>query len=381
VVVDRDPAGDKASIGNAGGIAVTEILSASSPGVLWRVPRWVFDPLGPLALRPLHAWRLGPWLWRFVRAGLRQESERIAAALAALNALVYDDLKPMLRHVGLGDALHEVGALAVYESDLGLARDRQSWDLRQRHGIECRMLSGDEARALEPALGPSIRHGVLLPAWSHVSDPRALLDALRASLVERGITIVTGDAADIAPDGVVLRGGARILADRVVIAAGAWSSLLARRVGDRAVLESERGYNVTIADPGIALNREMLFAEHHFVATPLAVGLRIGGAAEFAGLAAPPNYARATALLALARRYLPQLGDRSGPAWMGHRPATPDSLPVIGRSPKRSNVYYAFGHGHLGLTQAATTGRLIRDLITGEPAPIDMQPFGIERFA
>jgi D-amino-acid dehydrogenase len=385
VVIDRDPAGDKASIGNAGGIAVTEILPASSPGVLWQVPRWLADPLGPLALRPLHAWRLGPWLWRFVRSGLRQESDRIVTALAALNARVYDDLKPLLQRVGLAGDLHEVGALAVYESDAGLARDRSGWERRRSHGIVCRTMSGDEARALEPALGPAVRYAVLLPAWSHLSDPRALLDALRTSLIESGVEIVTGEAVDIVAEGtrstVRLSGGGTTTADAAVIAAGAWSAALARRIGDRAVLESERGYNVTIPEPGFALRREVIFAEHHFVATPLSVGLRIGGAAEFAGLAAPPNFARSRALLTLARRYLPLLGDRTGCPWMGHRPATPDSLPVIGRSPKQPGVFYAFGHGHLGLTQAASTGRLILDLITGAPVPIDMQPFAIERFA
>ena len=147
------------------------------------------------------------------------------------------------------------------------------------------------------------------------------------------------------------------------------------------LLESERGYNTTLPDPGIQLRAEVIFAERKFVATPLAPGLRIGGAAEFAGLEAPPNYARCDALLSLAARYLPGLRADGGTQWMGHRPTTPDSLPVIGRSPRRRDVFYAFGHGHTGLTLGPTTGRLIAGLVAGRPSPLDLAPFAIERFS
>ena len=146
------------------------------------------------------------------------------------------------------------------------------------------------------------------------------------------------------------------------------------------MLESERGYNTTIARPGVTLGREIIFAERKFVATPLAIGLRIGGAAEFAGLDAPPNYERSDRLRRLARHYLPGLADDPGTAWMGHRPTTPDTLPVIGASPRAPRIVHAFGHGHLGLTQAATTARLVADIIAGRPAPIDLAPYSIGRF-
>jgi D-amino-acid dehydrogenase len=145
-------------------------------------------------------------------------------------------------------------------------------------------------------------------------------------------------------------------------------------------LESERGYNTTLPVPGVALEREIIFAERKFTATPLAIGLRIGGAAEFAGLTAAPNYRRSRALVTLARRYLPGLATERGTEWMGHRPATPDGLPVIGSSPRHGGVFYAFGHGHVGLTLAATTGRLIADLVAGRPSVVDLEPYSIERF-
>jgi D-amino-acid dehydrogenase len=384
-IVDRDPAGDKASFGNAAGIAVTEVLPASVPGLAWKVPGWLIDPLGPLAVRPAHLPRLIPWLWRFARAGRPAEVERIGRALAALNGRVYDDLLPMLEAIGCGGEIHRKGALTVYETEAAFQRAADEWAFKRKHGIEVQMLSANEARALEPALGPIVARAVLTPNWSHINDPKLLVDRLRTWLeANRGVTIISGEASRLLVDNgrpcVVLSDGKTLPADCAVVATGAWSGALARSLGDRASLESERGYNTTLPSPGVTLAREVIFAERRFVATPLSIGLRIGGAAEFGGLDAEANYGRSEALVKLASRYLPGLSSSGGIAWAGHRPATPDSLPVIGSSPRHANIFYAFGHGHLGLTQAATTGRLIADLVSGRPPPIDLAPYSISRF-
>ena len=382
-VIDRDLAGDRASFGNAGGIAVTEVVPASVPGLIWRVPGWLLDPLGPLAVRPGHAAKLLPWLWRFSRVGTPRESARIADALSALNARTYDDLLPMLADAGLSGDLNRRGALTVYETEAGFLRDAAEWSIKRSHGIDVQDLTGAEARDMEPTLR-NVARGVFTPQWSHVDDPRRLVDILQRHLAERGVRFVAGNVTSISgaePVRIEIEGGRSIEADTAVVAAGAWSGRLAGMLGDRVLLESERGYNTTLPEPGVSLSREVIFAERKFVATPLTCGLRIGGAAEFGGLAAAANYARSRALVTLASRHLPGLNTSGGVEWAGHRPATPDSLPVIGPSPSRKGVVYAFGHGHLGLTQAATTGRLVCDIVLGNPAMIDLAPYSISRFA
>jgi D-amino-acid dehydrogenase len=384
-VIDRDPAGDKASFGNAAGIAVTEVLPASVPGLAWKVPGWLIDPLGPLAVRPLHLPRLVPWLWRFARAGQPAEVERIGQALAALNRRVYDDLLPMLQTIGCEGEIHCKGALTVYETDDGFRRDADEWAFKKKHGVEVQMLRADEARTLEPSLGPIVVRGVLTPQWSHINDPKLLVDRLRTWLqANRGVAVVSGKVSRLGADNgrpsVVLRDGRFFSADCAIVAAGAWSGALAHSLGDRVLLESERGYNTTLPSPSVSLAREVIFAERKFVATPLSIGLRIGGAAEFGGLDAKANYKRSEALVKLASLYLPGLSSDGGIAWAGHRPATPDSLPVIGPSARHRNIFYAFGHGHLGLTQAATTGKLTADLVGGRPPPFDLTPYSISRF-
>lgn len=380
-VLDRDPPGDKCSFGNAAGIGVTEIVPASVPGLAWKVPGWLFDPLGPLSLRAAHLPKLAPWLLRFLKEGRWDRVETIAGALAPLSARTYDDLLPLLADLDLMGDLHRVGCLWVYETREGFDADARFRELRRRHGLVCEEMSGDDARVLEPALGASIRHAIMTPQWSHVSDPKRIVDRLRVHLAERGVTIVKGEARAISGHDVVMNDGRRLGFDTLVIAAGAWSGRLAATVGDRALIESERGYNTTLPAPGVALSREVIFAERAFVATPIEAGLRIGGAAEFAGLDAPPNYARSDALAELARRFLPGLKTEGGTRWMGHRPTTADSLPVIGRSPKRGDVFYAFGHSHTGLTFGPTTGRLIAELVAGRTTSVDVSPFAIQRFS
>jgi D-amino-acid dehydrogenase len=386
-LIDRDPQGDGASLGNAGGIAVTEVVPASAPGSLWRVFGWMLDPLGPLAVRPTHAPKLIPWLSRFAQAGTQSEVDRISKALAAINSRVYEDLLPMLSETGLAGELNRNGSLSLYESDVGYRRDAAEWACKRSHGIQIQELTGEEARHMEPALGPRVQRAVLTPQWSHVNDPKRLVQGLRTWLAGRGVAVHRGEVSDIissssaSPVTIALRGAERMTADKAVIAAGAWSGILARRLGNRVLLESERGYNATLPNSGIVLQRQLIFAERKFVATPLSCGLRIGGAAEFGGLRAAPNFKRSQTLVELAHLYLPALRTEGGTNWAGHRPTTPDSLPVIGRAPHRENVFYAFGHGHLGLTQAATTGRLVSELVFARPSSIDMTPFGIDRFS
>jgi D-amino-acid dehydrogenase len=384
-VIDRDPEGDKASYGNAGGIAVTEVVPASVPGSLWRVFRWMLDPLGPLTVRPSHVPMLVPWLIHFAKSSTPPEAHRISRALAALNGRVYEDLVPMLEGTGLAGELRRNGALTVYETEEGYRRDAAEWTCKRSLGVILEEIDGKQAREMEPALGPIVCRAVFTPQWSHVSDPKRLMRRLRDWLRARGVVTRPGEGKSVLDESgsfpsVQLEGGERIRADRVVVAAGAWSGILARRLGDRVLLESERGYNATLSSSGIALERQLIFAERKFVATPLACGLRIGGAAEFGGLCARPNFKRSQVLVELARRYLPELQTERATNWAGHRPTTPDSLPVLGRSVRHPNVFYAFGHGHLGLTQSATTGRVISDLIFNKPPLIDMSPYAIERF-
>jgi D-amino-acid dehydrogenase len=194
-VIDQYPEGDKASCGNAGGIAVTEVVPAAGPGTLWRAFGWMMDPLGALAIRPSHAPKLIPWLLRFAQSGRPLEVERISLALAALNSRAYDDLLPMLEDLSLSGDLQRKGALTVYETQAGFERDDAEWSLKRSRGIMAEILSGADARSMEPALGPRVQQAVFTPQWSHLKDPKRLLNRARHWLYGEGASILRGRGA------------------------------------------------------------------------------------------------------------------------------------------------------------------------------------------
>ena len=169
--------------------------------------------------------------------------------------------------------------------------------------------------------------------------------------------------------------------DGVVVAAGAWSAPLAAQLGSRVPLETQRGYHVTVESTNLALRHTVMAVEHNIMVNPMRMGLRIAGSVEFAGLKAAPDYRRAEVLLSRAKDMFPHLVTSRTTQWMGHRPCLPDSLPVIGRAPKADNAWFAFGHGHVGMCGAASTGREIAALVAGRTPEIDLSPFSPTRFA
>lgn len=385
-VVDRAFEGDRASHGNAGAVAIGESTPASVPGVMFKALGWLMDPLGPLSVDWRYLPRLLPWLMAFDRVSRKAHYLRISDALGRLNRLALSDFLAMAADIGKLADVYQRGAIAVYETDRALTADTADWALRRELGVQWEKLSAAALRELEPGLAPVFRHAIMITDSAHVADPKRIVEGLRATLLCAGATLIEGQALAVESGNkgmasVRLDDGRMLTADRVVIAAGAWSGRLAAGLGDRVLLESERGYNTTLPHAAAHLRREVIFSESKFVATPLDIGLRIGGAAEFAGLEAPPNYARSDMLLKLGRRFIPNMDESDAVKWMGHRPTTPDSLPVIGRSPRAASVLYAFGHGHLGLTQSATTARLIADLLAERETAIDLAPYAISRFS
>ncbi len=384
-VIDPLAPGRGTSFGNAGGIAVTEVAPQALPGIMRRVPRWLMDPLGPLAIRWSYLPRLAPWLWRFWRASRRERVEAAAAALASLLSHAYDDYEPLLVEAGIRDILYRKGCISLYESEEALRADAFEWELKRRHGVRVERLAPEELRQMEPELAPIFKLGMFVPDWGHVADPYRVVASIAEHFAREGGTIREARAVGFELGGegpLALRteSGERIPFERLVIAAGAWSGRLAKLLGSPVPLETERGYHTTLPHPNVSLNRMLHSAEGGFVATPMAMGLRLSGTVELGGLELPPNYARARVLVERARRFLPRLDASGGSEWMGFRPSLPDSLPVISPSPHFGNVFYAFGHGHLGLTGGATTGRIIASLAAGRDPGIDLAPFRVDRF-
>lgn len=387
-LVDPGTPGEGASFGNAGAFNASSVTPVSSPGIVKKVPGWLADPLGPLALRWAYLPAILPYLWRFVRAGSLEKVHAEARALRPLVGATLSALQPLVKAAGAEHLVHQRGHLYVYRSAEALAKDGLAWALRRENGVVVDEFDADELRQLEPTLSRDYVRGLLVRENGHTSNPFGLVTALCEQFVRQGGAVIRARALGFHLDGgrlaAIRTDAGELAADAAVVAAGAWSKPLAAALGDKVWLETERGYHLMIRDPEVMPKIPTADGDGKFVATPMDTGLRFAGTVELAGLAAPPDWRRARILLDLGRKMLPGLAahhaeDRLS-VWMGHRPATPDSLPVIGPSRATPDVVYAFGHGHVGMTAAPMTGRLVADLVAGRKPAIDISPFAAARF-
>lgn len=391
VIVDRQSSRQAASLGNAGCINGSSVVPIAMPGVLWQVPGWLMQPDGPLVLRWRYLPRMVPWLMRFVAAS---QPARVAAQARALRALLGPALEayqPLLDDAGANDLVTRRGYLIAYSSQKGMAGDEGGMALRRENGVHVETLDAGALRAFEPTLSHDFVGARYIGETGHTRDPGALLARLSAQVVARGGRIVDAAATAIETNGAqavaVHTDKGREAACAVVVAAGAWSAPFVRQLGDSIVFDTERGYHVEIPTPEEMPSRPVMWAEGKLFATPMNGRLRGAGTVELAGLQAPPNWRRADLLLKQLHRMFPGAVKGTKPTqsvdvarWQGFRPSTPDSLPVLGAASKVPNAFYAFGHGHVGLTAAATTGRTIAALVAGESPAIDLSPFAIGRF-
>lgn len=382
-VIDREGPAAGASAGNAGAFAFTDILPLASPGILRKAPKWLLDPLGPLTIPPAYALQITPWLYRFWRACSPRAVAASTTAQTALMDLSRAELEPFLSATGTLPMLRKDGNLQVYETEAEFRASLPGWEARTAHGIDFQHMNAEEMAALQPGLSPRFIKGTFTPSWWSIADPKLYVQALADRFVAQGGTILRAEVTGLKPqDGSVSMQttGEALTADKVALAAGAFSHRIAATLGERIPLETERGYNTTLPPDALDLRCQVTFGGHGFVISRLSTGIRVGGAVELGGLSLPPNYKRSEAMLRKAKAFLPGLKTEGGKQWMGFRPSLPDSLPAIGRSRVSPNVVYAFGHGHLGLTQSAGTARLVADLLTDTSPAIDLTPFSPQRF-
>ena len=384
VLIERDAPGKGASYGNMASIAVTEFMPASRPSIWKQIPGWMLDPEGPVRVRPAYMPKLAPWFLRFIAASRPSKLRELEAQGAALCARVYDDLNPLLEETGLQGELSEEGCLSLYTDEAEFRADREHIEILERFGFPHEVIGRQAIKALEPELSDKIGLAVLFPQNRSMKNPYQLVVKLAERFVALGGRIELGEVIGFERgenmQAVRLKDGRRIAADTVVIAAGVHSAKLAKLLGEPIPLETERGYHTQIMTPGISMKHSIIWPARAFMVTPTAGGIRVGGTVEMAGNDAAPDYRRSRVTVKRAKEALPNLQCDDFTEWMGHRPALPDTVPVMSASARTKGLFYATGHGHLGLTYAATNARLMADLITGATPPIDMKPYRVDRF-
>jgi len=376
-----------ASFGNAGWISPASIIPMSVPGLWRKLPGYLADPRSPLAIRWRHVPELAPWLARFLAAGMTwPRVQRLAGGLAGLL------LDAPGRHLALADTIgkpaliQQRGVLYAYPDRQAFSAQAQAWRIRRDNGVAWSELDGPEMRRENPYLSDRYGFGVVVDAAASCTDPGKYTASLAQFALNRGANMIRARATGFGISGGSARSvttdAGSVDCDFAVVCAGIASRALAAAAGDRIPLVSERGYHVMLSGMK-ARGRPFMTSDGLMGVTPMEGGLRVAGQVELAGSTSPPDWRRAESLAVHLAAALPAaaFSARDGIAkWLGHRPSTPDSLPVIGRSGGSANILYAFGHGHTGLAGAPRTATLIADLVAGREPGIAMAPYDARRF-
>lgn len=383
-IVDRGPPGEGTSKGNASVIQPEGVVPVPFPGLIWKVPRYLMDPLGPLAIRWSYLPKLTPWLIKFMLAGRASNVEKLSIALSELLKRSLESHQDLAKSAGCLDMIQPRGWMTIFEKESTWEGARAAMEMQRRRGVEVIDLSPDEVRQIAPALAPVYKRGALLPKVSHVVNNFRYVQVLAEAFVHGGGKILRHEVKGFdKSDGqvtAVRTDGPTLSCDSVIVACGAWSKPLARELGSTPPLDTERGYHLMLPNPGVEIRLPIVSMDYHWVATPLEHGLRFAGTDELGGLSLPPNWKRSEIFKTHAKRWFPQINLEGSDRWMGFRPSMPDSVPVIGRSPRYANAYFGFGHGHLGLTLGPRTGEVLADLIAGRDPGIAMDPYRIDRW-
>ena len=383
LVIDPLPPAGGTSYGNAGLISSDTAVPIALPGMLGKVPRWLPDREGPLVVNPSYFATALPWLLRWIAASRMENVLRISDAMRALHKDSLTCWRELLGDEHFASLIRPVGQVRIWEGEG--AESRIELAVAERHGIRVERLDADKLRQLYPDISPTVTHGLLVPGNAYTVNPQRLVRTLGSLLVDAGGEIIAERAMKIVPDPTAA--GYRVItnisnrsAPKLVVATGAWTRELIDPLGVRVPLETERGYHAMLPAPNLTLPIPISVKNRGFGMTSMEGGLRVAGTVEIGGLRAPLDEKRAMVLVTHAKRIFPKLQAGEPSYWMGHRPSTPDSLPVLGEAPGRPGLFFCFGHGHFGMTGSPPSARLVSQLVKGATPGIDPAPYACNRF-
>lgn len=384
ILIDKAGPGEGTSFGNGGVLASCSIVPVTVPGLLFKAPRMLFDPNQPLFLKWSYLPKLAPWLIRYLRHANADAVRRRADALYPIISDSLADHQALAAGTGAERWIVPSDYLFLYNNLAHFESDAFGWSVRKAHGFEWDVLEGKAFSDYDPVFGPALDCAIRLKDHGRISDPGRYVKDLAVHAERNGARMIVGDAEDFVSENGEVTGvrvaGATVACDAAVVAAGAWSGPLARKLGLSVPMESERGYHLDLWEPNIMPRSPAMIASGKFVATPMEGRLRLAGIVEFGGLNAAPSRAPFALLKRNVEAAIPGITWKNATEWMGHRPSMHDSIPVIGEIADTKGVFFGFGHDHIGLSGGPKTGRLLSQLISGRGPNIDLTPYSPARF-
>ena len=382
-IFDRDePGSPAASYGNAGHFSPYACVLMNRPDVLTDVPAMLLSSTGPLALKWNYVPKMIPWFLQFIRNCTTKRMMHTAKNMHQILDLALPAYDELFDEIDLEGLVEKKGILYIW-NDQSLKSRELEIKVRNELGVDQQVVTPKEIHDLEPNIKPFYHGGVYYQHGRHARNPKKILLKLYDLFLKKGGKFLKKNVQDINFDEekpVIKTETQTFIVDKLVIACGAFSKRLTDNLDERIPLDTERGYHVHFKDCDHLLNRPVIFQNRGFGITPMEQGLRVVGTVEFGGLNNPPSKGRIKNLINNAKYMLGDLPEHED-EWMGFRPSLPDFLPVIGPSKNHKNIFYSFGHHHLGWTLGPISGKIIAGMIAEENTNLNLKPYSSLRFS
>jgi len=382
-LIDREGPGAGASFGNAGLLAQWAVVPVNTPDLPATALKYMLNPRSPFYMQWSALPQLVPWLVKFVA---NSRPARVQHMVSGIAGIVTDSVEQHIaltrgtraeRWIGKSDMSY------VYSSRQAFEADRLAWEYKRTEGFEPEIIEGPAVQEAEPILAPGIGCLAVLKGHGHILNPGAYMEDLARVLEDEGGRVLRAEARDIHIEGGQVRAvdtdQGRMVCDKAVLAAGIWSRPLMNKLGLKVPLVAERGYHLHFSEPSQMPRNPMMITQGKFAVNPMAMGLRCAGTVELGNADKGPSRRPLKHIARHVKRIFPGLRHAGVEEWMGFRPSTPDSMPLIGEI-GQSGVFAAFGHQHIGLTAGPKTGRIVAAQIDGQPPNIDLAPYDANRF-
>ena len=379
---DRDEPGNAASYGNAGHFSPYASVPLNRTDILTDIPSMLLSSRGPLALKWNYILKMIPWFSKFLINCSNKNMKHTAKYMHQILDLSLPAYDELFDEIQLDNLVESKGIMYVWTNENLKSRELEI-KMREELGVKQKLLSPKEIHDLEPNLKPFYDGGVFYDYARHTRNPKKILIKLFNLFLKKGGKFLKLDIKDLEFDGktpVIKSDTQRFIFDKIVIACGAFSKKLTDKLFENIPLDTERGYHVHFKGFDHLISRPVVYANRGFGMTPMEQGLRVVGTVEFGGLNNPLTKSRVKNLILNAKDMVDGLPDHED-EWLGFRPTLPDFLPIIGPSKHYENVFYSFGHHHLGWTLGAISGKIITKMIAEENSNLDLKPYSSLRFS
>ena len=379
---DRDEPGNSATYGNAGHFSPYASVPLNRPDVLLDIPSMLLGSRGPLALKWNYVFKMIPWFIKFIMNCSKKNMMHTAKNMHQILDLALPAYDELFEEIDINGLVENKGIIYIWNDKNLKSRELEN-SIRKELGVDHQILSPKEIHDLEPNIKPIYHGGVFYNYARHARNPKKILIKLLENFIQKGGKFLKLNVQELIFDDnkpVIRSEVQRFIFDKLVITCGAFSKQLTDKLHENIPLDTERGYHIHFKDYDHLISRPVVHANYGFGMTPMEQGLRVVGTVEFGGLNNPLTKARIKNLIENAKEMLDGLPEHED-EWLGFRPSLPDFLPVIGPSKNYKNVFYSFGHHHLGWTLGAISGKIISKMITNENTNLDLKPYSSLRFS